>query len=215
MSYHELLTNAYKAANVLRYLGVSDDATVAIDPTAHPVAVVAFLGAAQLGATVEFDPDVDARLTLVPVADEAAYELDPGQKLAVYGGTPASPRTTHWEKEVWSENPGTPPITVDPDSAVLSAEKATYSHQAVRSAADRVVDALALTGESRLAIRLPLSSPLCVVAIVAALSVGAMAITTDGSTQDVDADTAVVENGGVPPEPTSLSPAAVSIAEDS
>jgi len=208
MSYHDFLTNAYKSANVLRYLGVSDDATVAIDPTADPVAVLAFLGAAQLGATVEFDPHVDARLTLVPVADEADYDLQPGQKLAVYGGSPALPRTTHWETEVWSENPGTPTITVDPESTVLRADGVSYSHQSIRSAADRVVDAVALDAGSRLAIRVPLSSPASIAAIAAALSVGATAIVTDEPT-DVAADAAIVAAGSTPAESPSLAADAV------
>ena len=34
MSYHDFITTAYKSGNVLRYLGLSADATLAVDPAA-------------------------------------------------------------------------------------------------------------------------------------------------------------------------------------
>ncbi|MFC6737232.1 acetyl-CoA synthetase, partial [Halolamina salina] len=47
-SYHELITNAYKAGNVLRYHGVGEGRTVAVAPVLDLPPLLAFLGAAQL-----------------------------------------------------------------------------------------------------------------------------------------------------------------------
>jgi hypothetical protein len=213
MGYHDLLTTAYKAGNVLRYLGVSDDVVVALDPTPSPEPVLAFLGAAQLGATTTFDPRADSRLTLVPVADEDAYTPRPGSTLAVYGGPPASPATTHWEKALWSENPGFPVVDVDAELAALLADERTYSHRTLLSTAERVVEDLGLTAASRLAIRTPLSDPRTIAGgLLASLVAGATAVLDDRSGRDGDgsaaaleADAALVAPGVDPPEAAWLS----------
>jgi len=87
MSYRDFITTAYKSGNVLRYLGLGADATLAVDPALRPEPLLAFLGAAQLGATVTFDPEADARVRLVPVDNESTYEASDG-RLAVFGGSP-------------------------------------------------------------------------------------------------------------------------------
>ena len=56
-SYHELITNAYKAGNVLRFHGVGEGRGVAPAPVPDLPPVLAFLGAAQLGAATRFDPE--------------------------------------------------------------------------------------------------------------------------------------------------------------
>ena len=212
MDYHDLLTTAYKAGNVLRYLGVSDEAVVALDPTLAPEPIVAFLGAAQLGATTTFEPRADARLTLVPVDDEEAYARDAGSRLAVYGGPPSAPATTHWEKALWSENPGFPATDVDPDWPVLSAGERTYSHQQLLSTAEDVVETLGLASSSRLAVRTPLAEPWTIAGgLLAALLAGATMIFDDRDdpvtepTTDTEADAALVAPGVEPPESTWLS----------
>jgi len=94
-TYHDLITNGYKAANVLRHLGAREGSTVAIDPEPEFHTVVAFLGAARLGAAVRFDPEagVDAgdRVVLAPVETERAVDPGPGTSLAVFGGPPDRP----------------------------------------------------------------------------------------------------------------------------
>ncbi|MFW6382710.1 MAG: acetyl-CoA synthetase [Haloferacaceae archaeon] len=212
MRYHDLLTTAYKAGNALRYLGVSRAATVAVDPTPAPEPILAFLGAAQLGATTTFDPFSEARVTLVPVADEERHVAPPGSTLVVYGGPPSAPATIHWEEAVWSENPGAPRTDVDPDAPAVLADGRTHSHAALLAAADRVVADLGLTASSRLAVRTSLEHPETVLGVLAALAAGAAAVLVAEPTRDVDADAALVEPGVDPPEATWLSTADVALS---
>ena len=195
MSYRDLFTTAYKSGNVLRFLGVRADSVVAIEPTAAPEPLLAFLGAAQLGAVATFDPGADGRVTLVPVERETDYSPAAGSKLAVYGGPPESPVTTHWEQEVWSENPGFPETAVDPDSAVLRADGAAYSHRDLLAAAEGVGDDLALDGDARLAIRTPLAAPATVVGVLAALAAEGTAVLVGESDAAVETDAAIVGDG--------------------
>jgi len=206
MSYRDFITTAYKSGNVLRYLGLGAGSTLAVDPTCRPEPLLAFLGAAQLGATVTFDPTGEARVRLVPVAEESAYESAAG-RLVVFGGPPEVASTTHWEQEVWSENPAFPPTQVSPKSAALVAGEETYSHRRLLGMAEQVVDELSLTEGSRLAIRTPLSRPETIGGgLVAALAAGATAVFVPDSASDVDAEAAlVVGSTGKSPEPRQCS----------
>jgi hypothetical protein len=205
MSYRDFITTAYKSGNVLRYLGLSTDSTLAVDPSLTPEPLLAFLGAAQLGATTTFDPTADARVRLVPDDDESAYESSAG-RLAVFGGSPAATTTTHWEQEVWSENPAFPPTQVDPESTVLVGGDETYSHQRLLAMAEQAVEELGVKRESRLAIRTPLSRPETIGGAVAALLAGATAVFITDSATTVDADAALVsDTEQSAPEPRQLS----------
>jgi hypothetical protein len=205
MSYRDFITTAYKSGNVLRYLGLSADSTLAVDPSPRPEPLLAFLGAAQLGATATFDPEADARVRLVPVDDESAYQSSEG-RLAVFGGSPEATTTTHWEQEVWSENPAFPPTQVDPESTVLLAGDEAYSHQRLLAMAEQVVDELELKRESRLAIRTPLSRPETIGGgLVAVLLAGATAVFVDDPTAAVDADAALIGTEQSAPEQRRLS----------
>jgi len=206
MSYHDFITTAYKSGNVLRYLGLSADATLAVDPALRPEPLLAFLGAAQLGAVTTFDPTAEARVRLVPVDDEATY-ADHGGRLAVFGGSPEATATTHWEQEVWSENPAFPPTQVDPESAVLVDGAETYSHRRLLGMAEQVVDELSLTEGSRMAIRTPLTRPETIGGgLVAALAAGATAVFVPDSAGSVDAEAALVgRSTGKSPEPRQCS----------
>jgi len=203
MSYHDFITTAYKSGNALRYLGLSSDTRLAVDPELRPEPLLALLGAAQLGASTTFDPTAEARVRLVAVDDEADYE-SMGGRLAVFGGAPEATTTTHWEQEVWSENPAFPPTQVDPDSAALVAGDETYSHRRLLRMAEAVVDDLSLTQDSRFAVRTPLSAPETVAGgLVGALLAGATAVFVDDQTTEVDADAALVEQSSdEPPEPS-------------
>ena len=212
MSYQDFFTNAYKSGNVLRFLGVRASATVAIEATPAPEPLLAFLGAAQLGAQATFEPTAEARVRLVPVEHETDYDPAAGTKLAVYGGQPASPATTHWEQEVWSENPAFPETEVDPDSPVLLADSETYSHRELLAAAADVISALGLNGDSRLAIRLSLSTPAAIVGLVAALAAEATAILVGETDRAVDADAALVAPGVTAPESATLGADSVSVS---
>ena len=207
MSYQDFFTNAYKSGNVLRFLGVREAATVAIDITPAPEPLLAFLGTAQLGGVTTFEPTVESRVTLVPVAAEAAHNLPAGAKLAVYGGPPESSSTTHWEQEVWSENPGFPETPVDPQSTAVRADGETYSHRDLLAAADDVVDALDLDSDSRLAVRTPLAATATVVGVIAALLAEATLVVVGESDRVVDADVAIVGDRVTPPEASAMAAA--------
>ncbi len=197
LSYRDFITTAYKSGNVLRYLGLSSGATLAVEPAVRPEPLLAVFGAAQLGARVTFDPAAAARVRLVSVEREAEF-LDCKGRLAVFGGSPDATATTHWEQEVWSENPAFPPTEVDPDSTVLVDGDDQYSHRQLLAMAQQIADALDLKAGSRLAIRTPLSRPETVGGLAAALAVDATAVFLDERTKEVDADAALV----VEQEPT-------------
>jgi hypothetical protein len=192
LSYHDFITTAYKSGNVLRYLGLGAESTLAVDPSIRPEPLLAFLGAAQLGASTTFDPTASARVRLVPVDEEAAYGSTEG-RLVVFGGPPEASATTHWEKAVWSENPAFPPTTVDPKSTALVAGDDEYSHQQLLAMAEQVVDDLSLQKGSRLAVRTPLSRPETIAGgLVAPLVAGSTAIFVDDPQLDVEAEAALV-----------------------
>ncbi|GAB3701205.1 acyl-CoA synthetase family protein [Halorubrum pallidum] len=185
-TYHDLITNAYKAANVLRYLGAREGSIVAVDPDLGLHTVLAFLGAARIGAPVRFDPEAGIaagdRVVLVAVDDEPTIDPTPGTNLAAFGGPPDRPETTHWEQELWSENPATPPSAVAPDDPVLrDGDDRSRSHRALLDAAASVVDRHDLTTASRVVLDGGLSDPRAVAAgVVAPLSVGATAVLAGG-----------------------------------
>lgn len=174
-SYADLCTTAYKAGNVLRHLGVHDGARVAVEVSAAFQPLTTFLGSALLGAITSFDaaPGTDARAVVVDAGRESAFDLPPGSKLCVFGGAPDRADTTHWEGEVWSENPAFPPATYEPDAPVLAADGATYDHATLLDAARGAADALDLTADDRVDLRAPLSDPRAVAAgVLAPLLVG-------------------------------------------
>jgi hypothetical protein len=217
-TYRDLITNAYKAANVLRYLGAREESTVAVAPAPGLHPTVAFLGAAGLGAPVRFDPAAGIergdRVVLVDAADESTTEPAPGTSLAVFGGPPERPETTHWEQELWSENPGMPPSSVGPDDPVLrgttgggrdggdgsSEGSGDVSHRALLDAAASVVDERGLEPGDEVVLRGDLSDPRALAAgVVAPLAAGATAVLA-GEGAGADAPTVTVgrdedENG--------------------
>lgn len=214
-TYRDFCTTAYKAGNVLRYLGVDRGDRVAVHPDPLPDPVFALLGAAQLGAGVAFDAgpervaDGEFRAAVVPRDREGEFEAPPGCNLAVYGGAPDDPSVTHWEAELWSENPAFPPTDVSPDDAALAADGRTYSHAAVLSAARGVVTAAGVDDETTVAVRASLTHPGAVAAGVVAplLAGGTVLFPDDGTTGDV----AVAAEGADAPEPVAVAPDAVGV----
>lgn len=219
ISYRDFCTTAYKAGNVLRYLGVREGATVVVAGPVGPHPLWAFYGAAQLGAVTRFvgddvDPSghADARVLLVPVEREADVDPDPGTKLAAYGGPPSLATTLHWEKELWSENPAVHPTDVTPSDPLLAAGDATYTHRAVLDAARRVADRFALDADTRVAVRGPVVDPHVVAAgLVAPLLAGGTVAVPD---DDTVADVAVVAGDRDAPEPTVCRPEDVPLSEE-
>ncbi|SHH64039.1 AMP-binding protein [Halobaculum gomorrense] len=197
-SYFDLCNTACKAGNVLSHLGVREGDRVAVAPEPLPEPVLTFLGAALLGAVTEFDADIDpesdARAVVVPAERESEFDLPGGSKLCVFGGAPDRPDTTHWEQEVWSENPAFPPTFHDPADPVLGDADGdrTYSHADLLEAARGVADALDLGADSRVAVRASLSDPRAVAAgVLAPLRVGGAIALPDGDA-GLDATAAVV-----------------------
>jgi hypothetical protein len=98
-----------------------------------------------LGAVTRFADDVGEtvpRAVVAPAEREDDFDLPPGHRLAVYGDKPTAPSTTHWETEVWSENPAIHPATVATDDPLLATADRTYSQAAALAAAsDAVADA--------------------------------------------------------------------------
>lgn len=222
-THHDLITNGYKAANVLRYLGVRTGATVAVDPTPGFHTTLAFLGAAAVGAPVRFDPNagIEAgdRVVLAPVATAAGLDPAPGTNLAAFGGPPERPETTHWEQELWSENPGTPPSDVEPDDAAILGPGRAFSHRELCSLAGTAVEAVGMDAATRVVLRRPFSDPPAVAAgLVAPLSVGGTAViaapTEDGEPDDEPrGDVAVAPGDAAVPEPRRIDPASIASAE--
>ncbi|WP_096393581.1 hypothetical protein [Halorubrum trapanicum] len=223
-THHDLITNGYKAANVLRYLGVRRGATVAVDPTPGFHTTLAFLGAAAVGAPVRFDPaagiEAGDRVVLAPVATAAALDPAPGTNLAAFGGPPERPETTHWEQELWSENPGMPPSDVEPDDAAIVGPGRTVSHRDLCSIAAAAFEAGAMDEETRVVLRRPFSdSPALAAGLVAPLSVGATAVLAppsgDGeSADDPRGDVAAAPAGVDVPEPRRVDPASIGSAAE-
>ena len=208
-SYHELITNAYKAGNVLRFHGVGEGRTVAVAPVPDLPPLLAFLGAAQLGAATRFDPaagaDAGDRLLLVPAAEQAAYDPAPGTKLAVFGGEAADAETIDWAESVWSENPAFPPTEIDPETPLLVDGDRTVSHADALAAAAEVADRRGLDADSRVVLRASLAEPGAVVAgVLAPLLVGGCVVLAAPEDDDVHGDLAVASGGA--PEPARIAP---------
>ncbi|MBP1921993.1 acyl-CoA synthetase (AMP-forming)/AMP-acid ligase II [Halorubrum alkaliphilum] len=197
-TYHDLITNAYKAANVLRYLGAREGSTVAVDPQPGFHTTVAFLGAARLGAAVRFDPHAGIaagdRVVVAPVADESDFDPDPGTNLTVFGGAPDRPETTHWEGELWSENPGTPPSEVDPADIVIRGGDGDVSHRTLLALATGIADDYGMTEGTGVVLRVSFAEPHAVAAgVIAPLSCGATVV-LDRSSGRENGDIGVVRD---------------------
>jgi hypothetical protein len=215
ISYHDFCTTAYKAGNVLRYLGVRAEATVAIGGSVGPQPLWGFYGAGQLGAVTRFADreeavSTGARVLLLPVADEKTVSPPPETKLATYGGAPARATTLHWEKELWSENPAVHPADVTPTDPLLNTGAETLSHGDVLEASRAVCDEFALDESTRVAVRGSLSEPHVVAAgLVAPIVAGGTVVVPNESES---ADLAVVgSHRAEAPEPRLCRPGDVPV----
>ncbi|OYR40211.1 hypothetical protein DJ82_08085 [Halorubrum sp. Ib24] len=208
-TYRDLITNGYKSANVLRYLGAREGSTVAVEPAPGLHTTLAFLGAAALGRPVRFDPETGIargdRVVLVDVADESTTEPAPGTGLAAFGGPPERPETTHWEQELWSENPGMPPSGVGPDDIVLREtdgegpdRSGSVTHRALLDAAASVAGEHGLEPGDSVTLRGDLSDPRALAAgLVAPLAAGATSVLVGEETDNGEPTVTVErEDGG-------------------
>lgn len=204
LSYRDLCTTAYKVGNVLSHHGVRAGDRVAVDPLPLPETVLTFLGGAMLGAVTEFraDPSTEARAVAVHADREDEFELPPGSRLLAFGAAPERATTTHWEGEVWSENPAFPPTDLDPSDPVLAADGPDgerFSHRDLLAVARDAVDRLGMDDGSRVALRASLGNPRAVAAgVLAPLLVGGTVVLPDerGDRGDDGATVAVADGDG-------------------
>ncbi|PSP18270.1 hypothetical protein BRC62_03460 [Halobacteriales archaeon QH_10_67_13] len=97
--YDELVTDAWKAGNLLRHYGARPGARVAVVPDRTPAAVLAVLGGLAAGATIELigpDAAVSARALVAPPGE---YETAPGCSRLAYWDSPAQPEVASFERE--------------------------------------------------------------------------------------------------------------------
>ncbi|WP_049913169.1 hypothetical protein [Halococcus thailandensis] len=199
-----LLTNAWKTGNFLHHCGVRSGHTVAVVGRT-PEALLGFLGAVSLGAVTRFEPPstTDARAVIAPTNEIDAFELPPGGTKIAYGDPPDDAHVEYFERDVWSENPTLVPATIDPDDPVLATDGAQVTHTELLTAAEGVIESVAMQAGETIAVRAPLSRPGTVAGgIVAPLLADATITLPDG---DIVVDVAVASDDA--PEPRSLDPA--------
>ncbi len=217
---HDLITNAYKAANVLRYLGAREGSTVAVDSTSGLHTTLAFLGAAGLGAAVRFDPaagiDAGDRVVVAPVAAEPSIDPPPGTNLAVFDGPPERPETTHWEQELWSENPAMPPSTVSPDDPVVRGDHEDVSHGRLVDAAEAVAADHGVDAGTRVVVRTTFADPRALAAgVIAPLARGGVVVLGDRSKKGgTGAEPGPDPETGSDPEPGSKPRGDLAVVDD-
>ena len=216
-SYFDLCNTAAKAGNVLRHVGVRPGDTVWIEPRPDPEPVITALGAAQLGAVVRFVGPHDGKAgwladeqptaVVVHAAAESVASVDPGTSLVVYGDKPDGAGVTHWETEVWSENPAAPPAPIGPTDPVLAVGRDQYSHRTLLATAEAACERASITADTTVALRASLTDPRVLAAgVFAPLSVGGTVALPDGplDAERFDPLVTVGEGGGASLTPASL-----------
>lgn len=200
-TYHDYVTTAWKTANFFSLCGVHQSTTVAVvDDSAVPP-LLAFLGAAQLGAVTRFDPPLSVEADLLVGPDESvlAYDLPPGATRLAYttGESVADPRVEAFGRGVWSENPTEPPEDVEPGAPALWTPDGPLPHSDLLARAEAV--AADLSPADEVVVRSPLAAVGTVVAgALAPLLVGATVVFPgEGTVGDV----AVAGPGVAPSEP--------------
>lgn len=171
--YHWLLTTAWKSGNFLRHTGVRRGVTVGVVGEG-PLALLAFCGTALLEGTTRFDPPRDLtdeevfRTLVAPVSELESYDLPQGAQRVGYGDKPDDPGVHHYDAGLWSENPSFPPVSIEPETPLLTDGEVTVTHREALEAARETVEAYDIADGTRVAIEAPLSDPRTVIAGVLA-----------------------------------------------
>lgn len=200
--YRRALTTAWKVALFLRNEGVRGGMAVAVADDDTPEAVLSFLGAGLLGATVSFSPERldDAKALVAPTDRLDEFDAGPGTRLVGYGAEPADPSVAYFERDVWSENPTLPPDRPAPDDPLLAAAGETYGHGDLVGSALSVAEAHEFGPDTEVVVRARLTRPGVVVAgVLAPLVAGAVSVVPD---EETVGDVAV----GDGPEPVVVDP---------
>ncbi len=216
-SYFDLCNTAAKTGNVLRHVGVRPGDTVWIDPRLEPEPVVTFLGATQLGAVVRFVGPHDGKAgwladeqptaVVVHAGGESVASVEPGTSLVVYNDQPDGANVTHWETEVWSENPAAPPVPIVPTDPAVVVERDRYSHRALLETAQTACERASITADTAVELRASLTDPRALAAgVLAPLLAGGTVVLPDGSleTDQFESVLTVGEGGGQSLTPESL-----------
>ena len=174
-SAREFATGVRKAANLFSHYGVAAHRPVAVvvgpkDPPADAEPgwlgtaadpLLAMLGGMTLGVpvdlvtsagTVESPTSVAAPLLVAPVAWLDRFAVSPGTAVVAYGGPPADPPVSHFERERWSENPTEPPEPLAPEREALRVGGEGYSHATLLDAARAVVTDFNITGATQVGV---------------------------------------------------------------
>lgn len=185
--YRRFATTAMKAGNFLRLHGVARGGRVGIAAVPAPEPLLAFFGAALLGARARIDPPpgADAAALVAPTGRLAGYEPPPGCTRIGFGDEPSDPAVEHFERGVWSENPAFPPTDVEGRTEVLEADGGAYTHADLLDAAERVADEHGIGAGDTVALRASLAEPGGLAAgVVTPLRAGATAVLGGGEGAD-------------------------------
>ncbi|WP_254524248.1 hypothetical protein [Natrinema caseinilyticum] len=216
--YHWLCTTSWKAGNFLRHAGVREGVTVGIVGD-DPLALLAFFGTTLLEGTTRFEPPTDLaeaddfRALVAPVDTLDGYDLPRGAQRVGYGSPPDAPDVHHFDAGLWSENPSFPPLSIDPETAILTDGDRTLTHGDVLTAARAVVEEIGLESDERVVVRAPLSDPRTVVAgVIAPLLARAAIVLSSAGGEEIPAErgTYAVSSESVP-EPNRIDLDAVSV----
>jgi hypothetical protein len=201
-SYDEFGTNSFKAGNLLGHYGVHPGGTVAVvvgpkDPPsdgAAPAAIpdsadplLALFGGVSVGATVDLTPrePVDARALVRPDWQEMAVE--PQCSVLAYGGPPTAPSITHFEQELWSENPTEPPEPVESDNSAVRVGGETFTHAHLLAVSRAVVESHGIDETSRVLLATGLAEPGALVAgVLAPLVSGGTILLPSGADDEAE-----------------------------
>ncbi|MWV39683.1 hypothetical protein [Natrialba sp. INN-245] len=186
---HWFCTTSWKAGNFLRHAGVREGVTVGVVGEG-PLALFAFLGTTLLEGRTRFGPPTDLadddefRALVAPVDDLESdrYDLPRGAQRVGYGDAPDEPGIHHFDAGLWSENPSFPPLSIDPDTEILTDGNRTVSHGDVLAAARTIVQEYGIGAGDRVVIHESLTDPRVVTAgVIAPLLADSVIVLTDGN----------------------------------
>lgn len=212
-SYHDLCTSVWKTGNLLGHYGVHalGELAVAVGPKAdagddHRDAegtldaaepLLAILGGTIIGGVVDVTPTepVDAPALVAPA--HWRLEFTASCSRLAYGGPPTDPTVSHFEREVWSENPIEPPESVAPADDALRFDDETWPHEALLSSTAAVVSEYDLDSTTRVVLGADITEPGGFVAgVLAPLAVGAAIVVPDGDTALTGSELLELKSGG-------------------
>ncbi|MFC4542089.1 hypothetical protein ACFO5R_09130 [Halosolutus amylolyticus] len=213
---HWLCTTAWKSGNFLRHAGIREGVTVGVVGDG-PLALEAFFGTTLLEGRTQFEPPTDlatrveVRALVAPVDALERYELPRGAQRVGYGDKPDEPDVHHFDAGLWSENPSFPPLSVSPETDILTDGNRIYTHEDVLATARDVIDEHGFESGERVVVRAPLSEPRTVVAgVIAPLLAEAVIVLTGDADAATDRGDYAVSTDEAP-EPRRIDPASVSL----